>query len=61
MTVVSASRPTYVAKEMRTEVLETGLCVPITSSTSCDQVILVDVCHERGEELHVGQGSGKVV
>jgi hypothetical protein len=55
MTVVSASRPTYVAKEMRTEVLETGLCVPITSSTSCDRAIFVDVCHERGEELHVGR------
>jgi hypothetical protein len=42
MTVVSASRPTYVAKEMRTEVLETGLCEPKTSSTSCDQAIFVD-------------------
>jgi hypothetical protein len=42
MTVVSASRPTYVAKEMRTEVLETGLCEPRTLSTSCDQVIFVD-------------------
>jgi putative transposase len=26
-----------------------------TSSTSCHQVIFVDVCHERGEELHVGR------
>ena len=32
-----------------------ALWVPKTSSTSHDQAIFVDVCHERGEELHVGR------
>ena len=33
----------------------TVLCVPKTWYTSCDQAVFVDVCHERGEELHVGR------